>query len=190
MDLKAPQSPVESPDSQDDGDRLWRVRYAILTLALCLPLLLSFVFIRNLYPFAASTMMMKGGDLRGDQTYYILRGETVSGTTIDLPAVKLTNALSNVAFSLVSATVENKSFSIRSPHPANVKLLNTAGGIENLPPGARLPELLRAWGEIYNSRLPTSSPQRLRTIRIDAYRWEPGAYSNYDHFIRTWKVEL
>ncbi len=173
-----------------DGDRAWLARYAILTFALIAPLLISFVFIRNLYPFAASTMMMAGANPRGGQTYYILRGETLTGATIDLPAVDLTNALSNVAFSLVSATVENKSFFIRSLHPANTGMLNTLGGKENLPPAARLPDLLRAWGEIYNSRLPISSPQRLRAVMIDAYRWEPGAYSNYDAYVRTWRVEL
>src|SRR5262245_50975697 len=104
---KAAQSTAgESPD----GDHAWRARYAILTFALFAPLLISFLFIRNLYPFAASTMMMAAGEPRGDQTYYILRGETVSGGTVDLRAVELTNALSNVTFGLVSATVENKSF--------------------------------------------------------------------------------
>lgn len=165
-------------------------RYAILTLALFVPLLASFVFIRNLYPFAASTMMMAPGNTGGGQTYYILRGETLTGATIDLPAVDLTNALSNVAFGLVSATVENRSFSIRSPHPANANLLTASGGEKNLAPGTRLPDLLRAWGNIYNSRLPASSSQRLRAIRIDAYRWESGAYSNYDTYAKTWRVEL
>ena len=135
-------------------------------------------------------MMMAAVNPRGGQTYYILRGETLGGTTIDLPAVDLTNALSNVAFGLVSATAENQNFAIRFPHPANAALLNSQGGKENLQPGTRLPDLLRSWGEIYNSRLPPSSSQRLRVIRLDAYRWVGGNYNEYDRYIQSWRVEL
>lgn len=173
-----------------DGDDAWVVRYAILTFALFAPLLISFFFIRNLYPFAASTMMMAPGDARGSQTYYVLRGETVSGLTVDLRPVQLTNALSNVTWGLVAATVENKAFSIRSPHPANIALLNALGGKENLPPAVRVPDLLRSWGEIYNSRLPASSPQRLRAIKIDAYHWQAETYGNYDAYVETWRVQF
>ena len=173
-----------------DGDDAWVARYAILTFALFAPLLISFLFIRNLYPFAASTMMMGAGDLRGSQTYYKLRGETVSGLTVDLPAVQLTNGLSNVTWGLVAATAENKAFSIRKPHPANSALVNASGGTEKLPPGVRLPDLLRAWGEIYNSRLPPSSSERLRAIKLDAYRWQPGTYGNYDTYVQTWRLEF
>jgi hypothetical protein len=175
-------------DPQYQGDRAWIIRYAILTLALFAPLLFSFVFIRNLYPFAASTMMMAGAKPDSGQTYYILRGETLSGATIDLPPVDLTNALSNVAFSLVSGTVENKSFSIRSPHPANAKFLTELGGQENLPPAARLPDLLRAWGSIYNARIAESSAQRLRAVQLDAYRWTGD--NNPDRLIQSWRIEL
>jgi len=135
-------------------------------------------------------MMMAAGNSRAGQTYYVMRGETLTGATIDLPAVNLTNALANVAFGLVSATVDNKSFSIRRPHPANVNLLNSLGGEQNLPPAARLPDLLRSWGEIYNSRLSASSTQRLRAVRIDAYRWSGDAYSKHDTYVQTWRVAL
>jgi hypothetical protein len=135
-------------------------------------------------------MMMAAVNPRGGQTYYVLRGETLEGATIDLPAVDLTNALSNVAFGLVSATAENQSFAIRFPHPANAALLSSQGGKENLPPGARLPDLLRSWGEIYNSRLPASSSQRLRVIRLDAYRWLGGSYNDYDQHLQSWRIEL
>jgi hypothetical protein len=187
---KSKQSNGDEHDFQDDDSRKWRARYAILTFTLFVPLLISFVFIRNLYPFAASTMMMAAGNPRGGQTYYILRGETLAGATIELSAADLTNALSNVAFGLVSATVDNKSFSIRSPHPANLELLTASGGAQSLPPGARLPELLRAWGEIYNARIPASSAQRLRSVRLDAYRWEGGSFSNYDRLVQSWRIEL
>ena len=185
-------SGAENQDARPagSGERRWIVTYALLTAFLFGPLLVSFAFVRNLYPFAASTMMMSGGRLKDGTNYYILRGETMTGETISLPPVEVTNALAGRAWGFVSATVGNKSFSIRSPHPANLELLSTAGGTANLPPAARLPELLRAWGAIYNARLPETSPGRLKAVRLDAYRWEGGAYANYDRFVQTWRVEL
>jgi hypothetical protein len=177
-------------DARPTSDRRLIVRYALLTLVLFVPLLTAFALVRNFYPFAASTMMMAGGDLQAGYKYYVLRGELQSGETISLPPVDLTNALSGRAWSLVDAAVENKSFIIRSPHPANLALITEAHGIQNLPPAARLPELLRAWGMIYNSRLPGNSAQRLRAVRLEAYRWEPGSYANYDRFIQSWRVSL
>ena len=171
-------------------ERLLLVRYAALTLVLFLPLLLAFAFVRNLYPFAASTMMMAGGDLQSGRTYYILRGETSTGAVIDLPPIGLTNALSGRIWGLVAATVDNKSFTISAPHPANLALIAAAGATSNLPPAARLNDLLRSWGAIYNSRLSPSSPQRLKAVRLDAYRWEGGNYNHYDRFVQTWRVEL
>ena len=165
-------------------------RYAVLTVALFVPLLLSFAFLRNLYPFAASTMMMAGGDLQVDRTYYVMRGETTTGEIVDLPPVELTNALSANTWGLVAASVENKSFKISSPHPANVALITAAGGTENLPPASRLNDLLRSWGTIYNSGLSPSSPQRLSAVRLDAYRWARGSYSNYDQPVQSWRVGL
>jgi hypothetical protein len=165
-------------------------RYAALTVALFVPLLLAFASVRNLYPFAASTMMIEGGDLQSGRDYYVLRGETVAGETIDLPAVELTNALSQGTWSLVAATVENKSFTIPSPHPSNVALVASAGGLERLPRAARLEDLLRAWGAIHNSRLPPSSASRLRAVRLDAYRWEGKTYGDYERPVESWRAEL
>lgn len=166
------------------------MRYAALTLVLLVPLTISFVFVRNLYPFAASTMMMESGDPGRGRTYYILRGETLSGEIIDLPPVELTNALSQSTWSLVSATVENRNFTNRKPHPANLALIAAAGGPDKVPPAARLNDLLSAWGRIYNSRLPPSSPKQLRAVTLQALRWEGGGYNNYDHLVQTWRVEL
>ena len=174
-------------------DRRALVRYAALTAALFVPLLLAFAAIRNLYPFAASTMMLGIRDVESGRDYYVLRGETVSGETIDLPPIKLTNALTGRSWSLVSAAVENKSFNIRSPHPANIRLAAAYGGIDKLPEAARLEDLLRAWGAIYNSRLPGSSNQRLRSVRLDAYRWEGGINGEYgenDRLVESWRAEL
>ena len=64
------------------------------------------------------------------------------------------------------------------------------GSVENLPPGARIPDLLQAWGEIYNKREPESSPKRLKAIRLDMYRWESGRYADYDKFVESWRKEL
>lgn len=176
--------------ARDPRTRRTRVRYALLTAALFAPLLLSFISIRNLYPFAASTMMMAGGDISRGTDYYILRGETQAGETIDLPPAGLTDALSWRHWSLVGAALENKSFTIPTPHPANAALAAEAGGIEKLPRAARLAELLRAWGEIYNSRLPASSPRRLRAVRLDVYRWDGRVYGDYERFVESWRTEL
>jgi len=73
---------------------------------------------------------------------------------------------------------------------ANAELLRESGGLEQLPPGARVPDLLRAWGNLYNERLAASSPQRLKAIRLDMYRWEGGSYANYDKFIESWRQDL
>src|SRR5215211_1867582 len=172
------------------GTRRLRVRYALLTAALFAPLLYSFLAVRNVYPFAASTMMMAGGDLGRGAGYYRMRGETASGEVIDIPPSELTDALSWRHWSLVGATVENKEFTIYKPHPSNVALANSAGGAERLPRAARLAELLRAWGEIYNSRLPEDSPRRLRAVRLDTYRWEGGSYGDYERLVESWRAEL
>src|SRR5215213_7381534 len=112
-----------------DGTRRVRVRYALLTAALFAPLLYSFLAVRNVYPFAASTMMMAGGDLGRGASYYRMRGETADGETVDLPPAELTDALSWRHWSLVSATVENKNFLITNPHPANAALAAGVGGV-------------------------------------------------------------
>jgi hypothetical protein len=183
-------SESSGPAAAQPRDRRLLIRYAVLTLALFIPLLAAFAFVRNLYPFAASTMMVAGGDLQSGRTYYWLRGETTSGEIIDLPAMELTDALSGRTWPLVNATVQNSAFKISSPHPANVALISAAGGIDRLPPAARLNDLLRAWGMIYNSRLSPSSPQRLRAVRLDQLRWEGGSYGNYDRLVQSWRVEL
>jgi hypothetical protein len=91
---------------------------------------------------------------------------------------------------MVNATVDNQSFKLPNPYPANAELMRQAGGLEHLPPAVRLPDLLRAWGDLYNERLPASSPQRLKAIRLDMYRWEGGAFANYENFIESWRQDL
>jgi len=181
------------PESKSDNysnaqERRVLTRYAVLTIALLIPLVLSFVFIRNLYPFAASTMMLRDRD--PGSNYYILRGETVGGETIDLPPISLTNALSGRHWGLVSAAVENKPFQISSLHPENAQLTAAHSSANDLPRAARLEDLLRAWGRIYNSRLPESSPQRLRLVKLDAYRWDGEIGADYGRFVESWKAAL
>ena len=165
-------------------------KYAALTAALFLPLIWAFVRVRNLYPITSWNVMMAGGALERGRSYYILRGETVAGETIDIRPITLTNAMYARTWTMVNATVDNQSFKLPVPYPANAELMQQAGGLERLPPGARLPDLLRAWGSLYNERLPETSPQRLRAMRLDMFRWEGGNYADYDKFIESWRQEL
>lgn len=136
-------------------------------------------------------MMMSGGeDLSRGGIYYVLRGETIGGETIELAPVELTNALSNRSWGLVNSTVKNRSFRIRWPHPENEALIAAAGGVEQVSRAARLPDLLRAWGAIYNTHLPQTSPRRIKAIRLDAYSWEGESYTDYGHYIESWRAEL
>jgi hypothetical protein len=134
--------------------------------------------------------MMAGGDLDRGRSFCMLRGETISGETIDVRPINLTNALYSRTWTMVNATIDNQSFKLPSLEPQNEELLRRVGRVENLPPGARLPELLQTWGELYNAKLPAASPLRLKAIRLDMYRWESGRYSDYDKFIESWRREL
>ena len=166
------------------------IRYALLTCAIFLPLFWAFFYLRNVYPIASWTVMMAGGELQRGHTYFVLRGETVSGETVDIQAIDLTNALYSRNWTMVNATVMNGSFKLASLHPSNAALLTSLGGIENLPPGARVPDLLESWGQLYNRKQSASSPRRLKAIRLDMYRWEGGRYADYDKFIDSWRKEL
>jgi len=134
--------------------------------------------------------MMAGGDLERGRSYCILRGETVSGQTVDVAPILLTDALYSRTWTMVNATIDNQAFKLKSIHPANEEMLRQYGGVENQPLGARIPDLLKVWGELYNMRQPESSPNRLKAIRLDMYRWESGRYSDYDKFVTSWRQEL
>jgi hypothetical protein len=172
------------------SDRRWHVQYAILTLVLFIPLLWAFRYVRNLYPVAAWNVMMAGGDLERGRSYYILRGETFGGDTVDIRPMELTDGLSGRTWTMVNATVDNQAFKLPQPHPSNAAELMRVGGVERLPPGARLPDLLQTWGRLYNHNFSLQSPHRLKAIRVDMYRWEGGSYSNFDKFIETWRKDL
>jgi hypothetical protein len=177
-------------DNNRDSERRFVFQYAVLTLALFLPLLWAFIRVRNTYPIVVWNMMMAGGELQRSRTYFILRGETLDGETIDIRGAGLTNGLSNRTWGMVGATANNDSFRLHSLHPANERLLSQVGDFSNLPPGARMSDLLQAWGQLYNERLPQSSTRRLRAIRLDMYRWDSGEYAGFDRFIDSWRKEL
>src|SRR5690349_930960 len=115
-----------------------KIKYILLTVAIFLPLLWAFVYVRNVYPVATWNVMMAPGLLERGRSYWILRGETVSGETIDIPPISLTNAMYSRTWTMVNATVANQSCRIAKLHPANSMEVRELGGIENLPPGARV----------------------------------------------------
>lgn len=134
--------------------------------------------------------MMAGGEPQRGRTYFILRGETVGGDTIEIRPGGFTSALYGRTWGLVLATANNESFKLNPVHPANAHLLERVGGIQNLPAGARLPDLLEVWGRLYNQQQAQSSPRRLRAIRLDMYRWESGRYADYETFVDSWRKEF
>ena len=154
-----------------------------------LPLLWAFLTVRSLYPITAWNVMVSA-DLPRGYSYCILRGETVAGETIDIAPINLTNALYSRTWTMVNATITNQALKIKSPHPQNAELIRQVGGVEKLPAGARIPELLKTWGRLYNERLPDSSPERLKAIRLDWYRWDGATYSNYQEFVDSWHQDL
>ncbi len=181
---------TQPPDEEQlPASRSLLMRYAFLTAALFLPLLWSFATLKNIYPVAAWTVMLRGAEGPSRQrSYYVLSGETIAGETFDLPPVTLTGQFGVRSWGLVSATVENKSFRLPSPHPANAALAEASGGADKLPRAARLPQLLRAWGEEYNSRLPKDSARRLKAIRLDEFGWEPER--GHRPLLESWREEL
>ena len=186
----ADEATSETSASQKEAKGHYRFRYTLLTAGIFLPLLWAFVALRNVYPVAAWNVMTSARPLQRPHTYFVLRGETVAGEVVDVRPIELTDALSGRNWGLVGATVSNGPFRLRSPHPANVLQMASVEHVNQLPQAARLPELLRAWGNLYNSRLAASSPLRLKAVRLDAYRWMGQSYSNYDQFIESWRQEL
>lgn len=182
-------SDLIQPDESLERRRL-RLRYAMLTAALFLPLIASFVLARNVYPVASWTVMMSGGSLQRPWTYYVVRGETSQGNIVDIRAPELIDALYGRNWSLAGAAVNNDAFKLRWPHPQNEAVLRSQPDISKLPRGVLVPQLLKTWGRLYNAQVPASSPARLIAIRIDVYRWDSGGYNNYDRFVETWRQEL
>jgi hypothetical protein len=170
--------------------RRWRRRYALLTAAVFLPLTWAFLTLNNWYPVPVWSLFSEHGRLDEEFEWYVLRGETAAGETIDLPPITITDGLTGRIHTMVHYVASNQSYQLASPHPSNVADMVKAGGADRLPPGARMPFLLRSWGDSYNSRLSADSPRRLRAVQLDAYVWPGGRYADYDHHVRAWRVEL
>jgi hypothetical protein len=165
-------------------------RHTALTVAVFVPLAWTFVNVINFYPIPVWSLFSDHVDLSQGRTYYILGGETVGGEQLEIPAISITDALTGRIHMMVYYVMGNSSLFIESPHPNNVKLVVSAGGRENVPPGARVPDLLAAWGNAYNGRLAKTSSQRLRRIWLKQYRWPGGSYSDYRQFVREYEVRL
>ena len=112
------------------------------------------------------------------------------GDVIDIPAIQVTDGLSGRNQMMVNYVVGNASFDVDSPHPANMLLASFYGGMENVPHGARVRDLLQAWGSSYNAQLSEDSPRRLSAIRLDEYEWPGGTFTHYRKFKRSWRTEL
>lgn len=169
--------------------RRLRIKYLILTLALFLPLLWAFVRVRNLYPIASWNVMVRSDPVQAPYTYYILRGETDAGETIDIQATGWSDALRSRRWGLVAATARNQSLGLQPPHPQNAALPLQLSA-DQLPPGVLMNDLLRVWGQTYNANHPSGTPSHLKVIRLDAYQWNGTSYTDYGQIVRSWRAEL
>jgi hypothetical protein len=168
------------------------LRHVVLTVAIFLPLVWAFISNTARYPIHYYSMFYGASAIgKGNgHVYYIFRGETASGDTIDIPPVKILNALDGMVFHMINAAVANDSLHLRYAHPDNLRLIQSAGGIENVPRAALLPNVLRIFGERYNAKLAADSSGRLVRVRLDAYRWPQVEYGNYAEYLESWNVEL
>jgi hypothetical protein len=161
---------LSESETEDRIVRRLRIKYLVLTLALFLPLLWTFVRVRNLYPFAVWNVMVRSNPVQPPFTYYVLRGETEAGELIEVQTNSLADPMRSRRWGLVAATAENQSLKLQRPHPQNAALL--------------------VWGQTHNSIYPAGSPNHLKAIRLDAYRWDGTSYSDYRQFVRSWRAEL
>ena len=172
----------------EESERQAQFRNAMLTIAVFAPLLFAFIRDVNFYPLSTWSMFSEASPLgSGPYDYMVLKGQTVDGRVIEIPPIKITNALLDRNHSLARLTERNTAFFIHSPHPANVRLWTRKGTV---PPAARMPALLEAWGDIYNDRLPEGSPNLLRAIILEKYEWPRVNYSDFDQLKQTWRFDL
>ena len=137
----------------------------------------SFLFVRNL-TLRIWNVMMAGGGLERGRSYCILRGETVSGETVDIRPMNLTNVLDSRTWTMVNATVDNR----LSIHPENEELIRRFGGVEKLPPGVRFILPTQVWGNLYNeqhSGFLTTAPEGDTILDTDLGRVV--SYADYEN---------
>ena len=159
--------------SGQQGSRQLLLRHSVLTLAIFVPLLCSFLIGAEWYPVSHYRMFYGASALTKGKgfNYFIFRGETASGETVDIAPITLMNGMDDRIWTMVNAVVANESFQLRSPHPLNEKLIMAVGGVDRLPRAALLPDLLRIWGNRYHAKLAGDSPHRLVRVRMDEYQW-------------------
>jgi hypothetical protein len=167
-----------------------RLKNAALTAFVAIPLLASFARVVNYYPIPVWSLFSERGEVEKGSTHYTLFARTPDGTWTEIPPVRITDGLNGRHFMFAHYADTNLSFQIESPHPNNVRLACESGGVDQLPRGARVPDLLRAWGATYNRRLPSDSPYRFTALRLEARRWPGGQYSNFDAADYAWEVEV
>lgn len=165
-------------------------RHTLLTVGIFGPLLWAFITVNNFYPVPVWSLFSEAVNLQQGRTYYVLRGTTIRGETVDLPAIRITGGLCGRNHMMVYYVMGNASFEIDYPHPDNVALIARRGGVTSLHQAERVDSLLRAWGTSYNRKVGAGSPKRLTAIRLDEYRWPGGAFENYRQFVRKYEVAL
>ena len=177
------------PSTARADDRQVLRRYAALTVAIFLPLILATITFREVYPVPVFRMFWPIGQLSGvPHRYWIVRGVTVSGQVVDV--TRITTTFYARRFSMVNAVVRNDALKLAAPHPANARVAREAGGAGQLRDGVRVPDLLWAWGMRYNGRLGRESRERLQSIRLEEYRWPRRAYGDYREFVTAWEIDL
>ena len=75
---------------------------------------------------------------------------------------------------MVNATIDNQAFKLKSLHPQNEEMLRQFGGIENLPPGARIPDSAPGVGrDLQPARagVVTKAPQGNATRHVSLGKW-------------------
>lgn len=159
---------------------------AIVTAVVFVPLITTFITTLNYYPSPAWSLFSEAGKLDDGRTYFVLLAKTKGGEWEELPPRSISQVLYARWHTLTNYTYLNEPFRISSPHPKNVKLMTEGGGLENVPTGARIPDLLRAWGKMANAKFG----DKFTAIKLEVRRWKGGSYDNYDEFQQQWEVEL
>jgi hypothetical protein len=177
----------------DEAVRRTWWRNALITIAVFGPLGATFGLavvsgkVVNFYPVPVWNLFVEAAEPANGRVFYVVSGCSPDGLWREVPPFGITGALHNRLHMFASYTDGNLPFKIASPHAENVLML---AGLGRLPEGARMPQLLRAWGEIHNGRLPMGSPNRLTAIRMEARRWPGGDYHAKAKTARVWEVEL
>ena len=183
--------PLINPTSDPVFARRVVARYALLTAVVFVPLVLALTTGIRFYPIPVWSLFSHVPDTTQPHQFYRLSGETLSGDVIEIPAIQITNGLSNRNHTLIWALDRNLEFSIPSPHPKNVELIQQAGGLEHLREDYHVPDVLRAWGRAYNRVKPIDSAKRLKAIELRRFDWDGKHYSDYDKVNSlSWRVEL